>query len=282
MKQITLSDHAGNQAQNAADQRQAAYDKQMALYHAEIMARTQHRTALKERSQQLFKDGRYFKWFTSLFSRLRHTLRSNPSRPRMAYASDKEHIWNAGAEGEARVEYLFSALSDDWTMISGYKNYKGEIDKILVGSAGVLAIEIKNVNGTIYVNGDQWKRDKYDRYGNCVETGIPITDKGGRSPSAQVNASADILQAFLTQRTGVKRVARAVLLAHERSRLGSIHAQTVELIATVREVKWRDVVSVLPNQAAPITNVSEIIELIRNDHRYHEERRQQRYAGNKG
>ena len=63
--------------------------------------------------------------------------------------------------------------------------------------------------------GDAWTRDRYDSHGNLMERKVPIRDKGGRGPSAQINESADRLQDFLSQRMGIERVYRAVVFAHE-------------------------------------------------------------------
>ncbi len=59
------------------------------------------------------------------------------------------------------------------------------------GPEGIAAIEIKHLNGVIHCRRDRWRRDKYDNYGNMVERGVAIQDRGGRSPSRQVNEVAD-------------------------------------------------------------------------------------------
>ena len=91
-------------------------------------------------------------------------------------------MWAAGNEGERRgTSHLSSLLNDDWTLISGYRGPGGEIDQILVGSRGVCALETKYLNGTAFVSGDTWEIDKYDPYGNLVESGRSIEDRRGRS-----------------------------------------------------------------------------------------------------
>ena len=61
------------------------------------------------------------------------------------------------------------ALGDDWVLMRGYRNKLGEIDHLLFGPGGLVAIEVKNINGTVHCEGDKWRVDKYDRYGNLVE-----------------------------------------------------------------------------------------------------------------
>ena len=125
-----------------------------------------------------------------------------PRRPQRAPGGDAESIWRAGKEGEDRVAAaLGGVLVDDWTMFRGYRNPGGEIDQVLVGPSGVVAIEVKYVNGKAHIEGDRWTLDRYDNYGNLVERGVPMTDGGGRSPSAQLNAAASRLEWFLSQQS---------------------------------------------------------------------------------
>ena len=69
----------------------------------------------------------------------------------------------------------------------GYRNKLGEIDHLLFGPGGLVAIEVKNINGTVHCEGDKWRVDKYDRYGNLVEQ-HDLVDRGKRqrSPSVQL------------------------------------------------------------------------------------------------
>ena len=63
-----------------------------------------------------------------------------PSRPPREDATDEEQKWLAGNEGERRVvDHLSRMLSDDRTLISGYRGLGGEVDQILVGPRGVCA-----------------------------------------------------------------------------------------------------------------------------------------------
>jgi len=64
-------------------------------------------------------------------------------------------------------------------LISGYHNPGGEVDQLLVGPSGVLAVEIKFINGKVFCDGDSCWRDKYDKYGNLVQESVPISDRRG-------------------------------------------------------------------------------------------------------
>ena len=78
----------------------------------------------------------------------------------------------------------------------------------------------------MHVDGDRWRADKYDRYGNLVEQRV-IADRMGRSPSVQLNEPADDLERFLAGRGQPAEVQRVVILTHPRSRLGTVRNPTV-------------------------------------------------------
>ena len=119
--------------------------------------------------------------------------------PAAGHPTDLEEKIMAGIAGEQLVATeLGRALDDDWTLLRGYRNRRGEIDQLLLGPRGLFAIEVKNLNATVHVDGDRWRADKYDNYGNLVEQ-RPIADRMGRSPSVQLNEPADDLERFLAR-----------------------------------------------------------------------------------
>lgn len=269
MIEVTLSDHTADQSNIAAAKRKSDYEAAQERFATAMAAREAKGDALRSTSREKFNDRKYGAWLLSLFLRMAHMVSGSPSAPRMVDASREEIVWNAGGEGEQRVSgALANVLSDDWIVVSGYKNRGGEIDKILIGPAGVLAIEIKFVNGRVSCNGDKWWRDKYDKYGNLVQSNVSIADKRGRGPSAQVNDAADRLQTFLAQRCGVPRVARAVVLSHASSSIGQIQGQTVDLIATLDQLNAKNIVAVLTNGLGQSTT-QQVFALIKKDHEFH-------------
>ncbi|MDR2905352.1 MAG: NERD domain-containing protein [Helicobacteraceae bacterium] len=204
---------------------------------------------------------------------------------RSVYVSDDEKAFIAGSEGEKKVDDLFMSCPDNFIFIAGYKNFKGEIDRILVCPHGVLAIEIKNLNGRITVIGDSWSIEKYDNYGNLVESARPIQDKGGRSPSEQVNRSADVLHGaeFKRRFPKVEKVARMALCVHPKSKLIKIRGATVDIIADYDSLKddgWNKIAQVMPNrlQEKRLTDeeIGQIAAFIERDHNYHERKRENR------
>lgn len=206
-----------------------------------------------------------------------YALWQRARRPEMRAASDQENILKAGQEGEEKAAKAFAAiLDDDWVMLKGYKNPKGEIDQILVGPGGVTAIEIKNYTGVMHINGDSWTRRRvyYDSAGvKTVAEPEPVHDAGGRAPSRQLNEPASQLQQFLrSKRSGVKRVNRAVILTDNRSQIGPVFGLTVDHVVTLNDMRRRNhYIFVFGDGRARLDgkSVERISNLIAQNHNYH-------------
>jgi Nuclease-related domain len=131
--------------------------------------------------------------------------------------------------GEQKVAlHLSEALGDEWLLVRGYRNRGGEIDQLLVGPMGVIAIEVKHRNATVHCDGDRWWFEKFDRYDNRVEKGW-MTDRRGRSPSEQLRTPVRELEGFLSRRGHPVKITPVVVLTHPRSRLGSLQGLTVDV-----------------------------------------------------
>ena len=196
-------------------------------------------------------------------------------RPKMSEPSDQEEIWRAGEIGEEQTAEAFRrVLDNNWVLLKGYKNSKGEIDQIFVGPGGVTAVEIKNYNGVIHIDGDSWTRHRrYVSAGNVAETVVePIQDAGGRAPSRQLNEPASQLQKFLSARSNVKRINRAVVLTHDKSEIGPIFNLTVDYVVTLNDIRRRDHhVFVFGDGRVSLDreSVDRISSLIKQDHDFH-------------
>ena len=162
-------------------------------------------------------------------------------------------------------------LKDDWVLLRGYKNRRGEIDHLLLGPRGLVAIEVKNINGTVHCDGDDWRVDKYDNYGNLVEQ-YAIGDKSDRkrSPSVQLNEPADDLEEFLRSRGEDVGVLRVVLLVHSKAAVGTCRKATVNIYTRTSEVIT--LVGKVRQPFDPPTR-KRLEELIIRDHRHHATRR---------
>ena len=270
MRIIYLSNHPGEKLQAIRQRRHAAEDQELARYR-EAVAQHQARVAEARRERAEARvQRRWWAWLRLGLSVL-FMGADAPRRPGQSMGrSDQEEILAAGVAGELYVEdQLAPAFGDDWVLFRGYKNRRGEIDSVLLGPGGLFAMEVKNRNATVHVDGDTWRCDKYDRYGNLVEQGLRFVDRGGRSPSREVNEPADELERFLQSRRQPVAIRRAVILVHQRSVLGTTRNLTVDVATSM---DW--VIGVVRESrlALEAERLAELERLIVQDHRYHHER----------
>lgn len=177
----------------------------------------------------------------------------------------------AGAVAEDQMTYALQSLSDDWLLFRGYANRKGEVDHLLVGPGGIWAIEVKSRAVTVHIDGDAWWYEKFDRYGNQVDEGT-LVDRGGRSWGRQVMEIARELQGFLRSRGVNVTVESAVVVIHDRARLGSTtNLQTNVSIGTEYMMGW--IQNEPPSLDADIRR--RIAQLVRRDHAFNATRRTQ-------
>ena len=270
MRVVELSDHPGGMLKATRDQRRTAAEQQRSR-HTEALARQRELAAGVRRARdQARAQRRWWAWLRLTFAAWRQQRRV-PRRPVLATGpSDQEEILSAGIAGEQMVAAgLGRALGDDWVLLRGYRNRRGEIDHVLVGPRGLLAMEVKHRNATVHIDGDDWWFDKFDRYGNRVGQGA-ITDRAGRSPSMQVNEAADELERFLHSRGQRVTIHRMVVLTHPRSALGRSRKPTVA-VATSMDAVLAQLKSYPVTLRAP--QAAELARLIERDHHHHEARR---------
>lgn len=278
MRVVELSNHPGRMLSEARGQRQTAeqlersrYDKAVARHEASVRRARRARDQARGRRQWL-------SWLRLALA-VRRERRQAPRPPALRAGGraggrvagqmggrdlDREEILAAGLAGEQLVATgLGRKLGDEWTLIRGYRNRRGEIDHLLLGPRGVVAIEVKYRNATVHCDGDDWRFDKYDNYGNLREQGR-LADGGGRSPSLQLNEPADALQELLRARGHAVPVQRVLMFTHPRSRIGHLRRATVHVATSV------DFVIDLVNGSAPTLTarqLSAMRQLIERDHR---------------
>jgi hypothetical protein len=199
--------------------------------------------------------------------------RSTQPAPRLLpirQPDNQENAVAAGNQGEALVLGAFGrSLNDHWAVLKGYRNSKGETDLLAVGPDGIAAVEIKHLNGVIHCNRDRWWRDKYDKYGNLVERGLIIQDRGGRAPSRQVNEVADALEEFLSKRGIVKHIVRIVVLSHPKSTYGTMSDLTVNRVCKIGELDLPLACSVAGYKLQD-AEIERIVSLVQKDHAFHD------------
>ena len=179
-------------------------------------------------------------------------------------SADQEEILLDGVEAEHLVaSELGRALNDEWTLIRGYRNKRGEIGHLLLGPCGLIAIEGKYRNALVHCAGDHWWFTKFDKYGNPADRG-EMTDNRGRSPSQQLNEPAGELEDLLRAKGHPVAIQRVVLLTHPRSRVGNCVRPTVHVVTTTSQV-----IGMLNDSATALSEPerAQVERLIVRDHR---------------
>jgi hypothetical protein len=267
MRVIELSNHPGDMLADVSRRRRAAGRRARARYEDALLEHEARVQTLRAQRDQARRNHRWLTWLR-LIPAVWAEQRRAPAKPASdaTATADAEEKIRAGIAGEQLVAAeLAAALADDWLLLRGYRNRRGEIDHLLLGPRGLFAIEVKNINATVHVNGDRWRADKYDNYGNLVEQ-YPIADRRGRSPSEQLNEPAGELERFLDERGQPITIQRVVVLTHRRSRLAPSRHRTVHVGTSTAYI-----LSLVADSADQLSNSQreEIQRLIIRDHDFH-------------
>ncbi|MCP9620437.1 NERD domain-containing protein [Nocardia otitidiscaviarum] len=185
-----------------------------------------------------------------------------------AYGRMQQH--GSGAYGEDLLAWSLSALPDEWVMLRGYRNRRGETDSVLIGPDGVWAIEVKRRRVLLHAVGDQWWFQKISTRGNVYESEWAV-DGGGRSWPQQVGQVAHDLEAWLTRQGHRIRVHTAVMLMHEHAQLVEVANPAVDFVGT----DARLLMGTIEYLSSPLTpgERAEVVRLAERDHRFHANRR---------
>jgi hypothetical protein len=229
MYTVELSNHPGDLLDDASRRRLAAEKRALSGYEDALIRYRARVQAIRVKRDRARAQHRWWAWLRLAWAGWREK-RGVPRPPIPALSFSSRSVCPAaGIAGEQQVAAeLGRALDDDWTLLRGYRNRRGEIDHLLLGPQGLFAIEVKNLNATVHVDGDRWRADKYDNYGNLVEQRV-IADRTGRSPSVQLNEPADDLERFLREHGRRVTIQRVVILAHRRSKVGAAGHLTVRV-----------------------------------------------------
>src|SRR5258708_15668142 len=177
MQVLELSDHPGAMLRETRKRRTADAERER-LRFEDALAQQHERVSCAVQERDRARAERHWRaWLRGIFA-VRRERRQAPAAPRpVMLSSDQEGILTAGVEGELLVAAsLGRALGDEWTLMRGYRNSRGEIDHLLVGPRGLFAIEGKHRNAMVHCAGDRWWFTKYDKYGNVVGRG-DMTDR---------------------------------------------------------------------------------------------------------
>jgi hypothetical protein len=259
MRIVLLSDYPDEMLAGEAGKRQRRVSEQESVLNAAVRSRDEARAR-----------GRWLTWLRLMFRARREQRELARLRMFSGFPTGREDKIRAGRDAERRVAAdLERALDGEWVLFRGYKNRAGEIDGLLLGPRGLFAYEVKYHNGTVYISGDDWQSEKFDRYGNLVEHRAPFHDRGGRSPSRQLSEPVAALGEWLGKRGQRIAITPIVLLVHDRSRIGEIQNPAVEVATStggLLRLAERSTAKLGTGQRAAIEKI------IRDDHRHHEQR----------
>ena len=189
----------------------------------------------------------------------------------MAEPTERENAWRIGSHGEMEVvNHLRGGFSDEWVLVGGYLTSKGEIDQVLIGPQGVMAMEIKNLGGTIHIDGENWWRRRREDL-----PFDPVKDGGERSPAQQLDATATELERVLSRHmANVPEVIRTVVLANPLSEIQTgDNIAGVHLVSKTRNLDG-DLFRRVPTRLSAGA-IGEIVARIREDHAYNEKKQSQ-------
>jgi hypothetical protein len=271
MQQLILSDHAGEQLRRLRRERDQRYHEVRLQYQAELRSYDERLAAFARTYQEAFRRLRLFQGAVAWRRHRTLRKRGDPTPPLPEGPTVEEQKRQAATEGEQRLatELMTLLPGAAWTLIKGYQNRKEEIDYLLIGPAGVVALTCVHLSGTILCTQNRWIRQKYDPAGVPV-TQVPIVDGTGKSPSQHLNEATTSLMECLSRKGVGCTITSAVVLTQPDVRLGAVDAPTVQivLLSKVQAFLWemcRTASSSIPTQR--------IVEWVKEDHRYWEEQR---------
>jgi Nuclease-related domain len=270
MRVVKLSDHPGDLLRQSRKRGGKEQQRAMSQFRAAERKHQAELGRLTEERDQARARRRWLAWFLAALA-VRRARRKAPVPPvQPAVLSDDEARLAAGIAGEQFLaEQLGKVLNGEWVLFRGYYNQRGEIDHLLLGPLGLVAIEVKYVNGTFHCEGNRWRVVKFDNYGNQVED-YELTDKRGRSPSVQLNEPADLLEQFLHSRGEDVSVLRVVQLTHPKAQVGTLRRATVNIFTKTSQLTT--LMKKVPQPLDPASR-SRLEDLIVRDHKHHASRR---------
>ena len=223
--------------------------------------------SLRAERRQARSAGRWLAWLRLAFAMPRAKREAVRQHLVSVLPTAREQTILAGRNAERRVaDELATALDDEWLLLRGYCNSRGEIDALLLGPRGLFAIEEKYRSIRVYVHGDEWTAQQIDKYGNPRSARLPMRDGKGRSPSEQVKEPVAALARWLSTNKRETPITPVVLLTHSRARVGYVQNATVRVERSVRGLLS---LTERSGYALDAARRADIERLVRRDHEFH-------------
>jgi hypothetical protein len=223
--------------------------------------------SLREERSHARSEGRWLAWLRLVLAVSGAKREATRQHLASALPTAREQTITAGRNAERRVaDELATALDNEWILLRGYCNSRGEIDALLLGPHGLFAIEQKYRSVRVFIRSDEWVAEQVDKYGKSRSARFPIRDKKGRSPSEQVKEPTAVLSRWLSTNKRRTPITPVVLLTHPSARIGSIQAPTVRV-----ERSTRGLLALVERSRYTLDaeRRADIERLIRRDHSFH-------------
>jgi hypothetical protein len=233
--------------------------------------------SLRQESRRARSAGRWLTWLRLAFAVSRADREARRQHVASILPTAREQTIRAGRNAERRVaDELAGALDDEWILLRGYCNARGEIDALLLGPRGLFAIEEKYRSVQVYVRGDDWTAQQIDRYGNPHGGRFPLRDGKGRSPSTQVMEPTAALSRWLSTNRRGTPIVPVVLLTHPGARIGAVQQPTVRVERSVGQLL---ALTGRSRYTLDAGRRADIERLIRRDHQFHQAKASLRERG---
>lgn len=266
-----LSNHAGDRVREAEDRRRAA--------EAELADRNRAHEQAGRELEAVLEARSFWRRLVPIPSSAERAARAEladasqqigRARALVRKRTDDYEQLKAGVDGERRVEQWLAPLSDEWVLLRGYQNQRGETDGVLIGPRGVWVIEVKANNARLHVDGDDWWYERFDRRGRLVARKKAL-DGSGRTWGRQVNDVADALGAWLARRGHDLPIRTAVVLSLDNAGVVECRNSGVDVVGS----SAAELLDAIADSTGALSAVDrlDVVELIRRDHRFHEQRR---------
>jgi hypothetical protein len=266
MRLMVLSDHVADmraERQSPGRRNSVEYQRKLAAHRRWVAEAIERRDVARRRR-------RPFAWLRWALESRRRQRAPGPQRTADPGVAAGLGALDAGAEGEREVaDVLNRALGRDWILFKGYRNARGEIDYLILGPAGLFAVEVKYVNGTFRITPSRWTYVKIDKYGIAHEEHV-LADAGDRPPHRQLGDPARQLAEFLARRGHPVRVQPVVLLNHPRARIAYLDENLgVPVLTSTRQLA---ALVLAAGGSLGASERAEIAALVERDHRFHDRR----------
>src|SRR5580704_8694511 len=140
MQVVELSNHPSDMLHDVTLRRRAADRRAQDRYEDALIRHQAAVQAIRVKRDRARRQRQWLTWLRLALAVASQKRRAPRTPPPSKNGTDAEEKIRAGIAGEQQVATELSrALADDWTLLRGYRNRRGEIDHLLLGPQGPFA-----------------------------------------------------------------------------------------------------------------------------------------------